>query len=102
MEAIQGSLLLIEGEHEKAAVEHHGGPDGDHGDPREVSRGRLAHDAPQLRGVDHEHGHERAQVQGDALHEAGASYIFGPGTNVPEAAVELIEELVRRLGNDKP
>jgi methylmalonyl-CoA mutase len=37
-----------------------------------------------------------------ALNEAGASYIFGPGTNVPEAAVELIEELWRRLGNDEP
>ena len=37
-----------------------------------------------------------------ALNEAGASYIFGPGTNVPEAAVELIEELSRRLGNDEP
>jgi len=35
----------------------------------------------------------------DALHEAGASYIFGPGTNTPEAAVELIEELSRRLGH---
>jgi len=33
----------------------------------------------------------------DALHEAGASFIFGPGTNIPEAAVELVEELTRRL-----
>ncbi len=33
----------------------------------------------------------------DALREAGASFIFGPGTNVPEAAVELIEELTKRL-----
>ncbi|MCG6950634.1 MAG: methylmalonyl-CoA mutase [Acidobacteria bacterium] len=33
----------------------------------------------------------------DALREAGASFIFGPGTNVPEAAVELIEELSKRL-----
>jgi len=33
----------------------------------------------------------------DALREAGASFIFGPGTNVPEAAVELIEELSQRF-----
>ena len=32
----------------------------------------------------------------DALQQAGASFIFGPGTNIPEAAVELIEELSRR------
>ena len=32
----------------------------------------------------------------DALREAGAAFIFGPGTNVPEAAVELIEELSKR------
>jgi len=33
----------------------------------------------------------------DVLHESGASFIFGPGTNVPEAAVELIEELSQRI-----
>jgi len=33
----------------------------------------------------------------DALREAGASFIFGPGTNVPEAAVELVEELTKRV-----
>jgi len=33
----------------------------------------------------------------DALRQAGASFIFGPGTNVPEAAVELIQELSHRL-----
>jgi methylmalonyl-CoA mutase len=33
----------------------------------------------------------------DALREAGASFIFGPGTNIPEAAVELIRELNQRF-----
>ncbi len=33
----------------------------------------------------------------EALREAGAAFIFGPGTNTPAAAVELIEELTRRL-----
>jgi methylmalonyl-CoA mutase len=33
----------------------------------------------------------------DALREAGAAFIFGPGTNVPEAAVALIEELAKRV-----
>jgi methylmalonyl-CoA mutase len=33
----------------------------------------------------------------DVLREAGASFIFGPGTNVPEAAVELIKELSKRV-----
>ena len=33
----------------------------------------------------------------DALLKAGASFIFGPGTNVPEAAVELVQELAKRL-----
>ena len=33
----------------------------------------------------------------EALREAGASFIFGPGTNIPEAAVELVQELTRRL-----
>ena len=33
----------------------------------------------------------------DVLREAGASFIFGPGTNVPKAAVKLVEELARRL-----
>jgi methylmalonyl-CoA mutase len=33
----------------------------------------------------------------DALREAGAAFIFGPGTNIPEAAIELIQELNRRL-----
>ena len=33
----------------------------------------------------------------DALRDAGASFIFGPGTNIPNAAVELVEELSRRL-----
>ncbi len=33
----------------------------------------------------------------EALREAGATLIFGPGTNVPAAAIELIDELTRRL-----
>jgi methylmalonyl-CoA mutase len=33
----------------------------------------------------------------DALREAGASFIFGPGTNVPAAAVELVEVLTKRV-----
>jgi methylmalonyl-CoA mutase len=33
----------------------------------------------------------------DVLREAGASFIFGPGTNVPKAAVELIQELSLRF-----
>ena len=36
----------------------------------------------------------------NALREAGAAFIFGPGTNVPEAAVELIQELSQRFAND--
>jgi methylmalonyl-CoA mutase len=32
----------------------------------------------------------------DALREAGAAFIFGPGTNIPEAATALIEELNKR------
>ncbi len=33
----------------------------------------------------------------EALQDAGASFIFGPGTNIPRAAVELIEALIRRF-----
>jgi methylmalonyl-CoA mutase len=33
----------------------------------------------------------------EALREAGASFIFGPGTNVPKAAVKLVEELSKRF-----
>jgi methylmalonyl-CoA mutase len=33
----------------------------------------------------------------EALHAAGASFIFGPGTNIPEAAIELLQELARRV-----
>jgi methylmalonyl-CoA mutase len=35
-----------------------------------------------------------------ALHAAGASMIFGPGTVIPDAARQLIGELARRLGLD--
>jgi len=34
----------------------------------------------------------------DFLREHGAAAIFGPGTVIPEAAREMIEELNRRLG----
>lgn len=34
----------------------------------------------------------------EALYNAGASHIFGPGTNIPEAAIVLLEELKTRLG----
>jgi methylmalonyl-CoA mutase len=33
----------------------------------------------------------------DALREAGASFIFGPGTNIPEAAIGVIRELNQRI-----
>ena len=32
----------------------------------------------------------------DVLREAGAAFIFGPGTNIPAAAIELVEELAKR------
>ncbi|HSL18354.1 MAG TPA: methylmalonyl-CoA mutase [Methylomirabilota bacterium] len=35
----------------------------------------------------------------DALRAAGASHIFGPGTVIAEAAVELLEDLKARLGH---
>jgi methylmalonyl-CoA mutase len=34
----------------------------------------------------------------DALREAGAAAIFGPGTVIAEAAIELLKELEQRLG----
>ena len=34
----------------------------------------------------------------EALYEAGASAIFPPGTVIADAAVNLIEDLNRRLG----
>ena len=36
----------------------------------------------------------------DALHEAGASAIFPPGTVIAEAAVKLLQELAERLGHE--
>ena len=33
-----------------------------------------------------------------ALHEAGATAIYGPGTNITESAADLIEKLSQRLG----
>jgi methylmalonyl-CoA mutase len=36
----------------------------------------------------------------EALRHAGAAAIFPPGTVIAEAAVNLIEELNRRLGYD--
>ncbi|MCB1054868.1 MAG: cobalamin-dependent protein, partial [Acidobacteria bacterium] len=35
----------------------------------------------------------------DALYQAGVSAIFGPGTVISEAALELLDELGRRLGH---
>jgi methylmalonyl-CoA mutase len=32
----------------------------------------------------------------EALRDAGASFIFGPGTKIPESAAEVVEELTRR------
>ncbi len=34
----------------------------------------------------------------DALFEAGAAAVFGPGTVIGEAAIKLIKELASRLG----
>ena len=34
----------------------------------------------------------------DALYQAGAKAVFGPGTNIPVAAADLIEKLNRALG----
>jgi len=33
----------------------------------------------------------------EALREAGASFIFGPGTNIPEAAIDVVEALSERV-----
>jgi methylmalonyl-CoA mutase len=35
----------------------------------------------------------------DALYAAGAQAIFGPGTNIAEAATDLIRKLEARLGH---
>ncbi len=37
----------------------------------------------------------------DALFAAGAKAVFGPGTNIPEAAADLIEKLNVQLGYSK-
>jgi methylmalonyl-CoA mutase len=34
----------------------------------------------------------------DPLCQAGAAAVFGPGTNIPQAAADLLEKLNRRLG----
>jgi methylmalonyl-CoA mutase len=34
----------------------------------------------------------------DALFKAGAKAVFGPGTNIPEAAADLIAKLNDQLG----
>jgi methylmalonyl-CoA mutase len=34
-----------------------------------------------------------------ALHEAGAEAVFGPGTNIPAAAMDLISKLNVKLGH---
>jgi methylmalonyl-CoA mutase len=36
----------------------------------------------------------------DALRDAGATAIFGPGTIVAEAAIEILEELLDKLGHE--
>jgi methylmalonyl-CoA mutase len=38
----------------------------------------------------------------DALRDAGASAIFGPGTVIATAAIEVLSELARRLGHELP
>ena len=37
----------------------------------------------------------------DELYKAGAQAIFGPGTNIPKAAKQLIEQLNEKLGYTK-
>ena len=37
----------------------------------------------------------------DQLYKDGASAVFGPGTNIPEAAADLIEKLNVQLGYSK-
>jgi methylmalonyl-CoA mutase len=37
----------------------------------------------------------------DALYKAGAKAVFGPGTNIPEAAADLIRKLSAQLGYEK-
>jgi methylmalonyl-CoA mutase len=34
-----------------------------------------------------------------ALFEAGAAAVFGPGTNIPEAAADLVNKLNVKLGH---
>jgi len=34
----------------------------------------------------------------DALFAAGAKAVFGPGTNIPKAAADLINKLSKQLG----
>ena len=36
-----------------------------------------------------------------ALFEAGAKAVFGPGTNIPEAAIDLIAKLTAALGHER-
>ena len=35
-----------------------------------------------------------------ALFEAGAKAVFGPGTNIPEAAIDLVAKLNKQLGHE--
>jgi len=37
----------------------------------------------------------------EALRKAGAAYIFGPGTNIPEAAIAVLETLEEHLGGSE-
>ena len=34
----------------------------------------------------------------DALHAAGATAVFGPGTNIPAAAADLLDKLNVKMG----
>jgi methylmalonyl-CoA mutase len=38
----------------------------------------------------------------DALYEAGAAAIFGPGTIIPKAALKLMDQLTQELGHGAP
>ena len=39
-----------------------------------------------------------ADASGDELFRMGAKAVFGPGTNIPEAAADLVEKLNAQLG----
>ena len=66
---------------------------------------------PQVRAALAEHGREDIMIvvggvippqDYQALHDAGAAAIFGPGTVIPAAAGELLDDLARSLGHETP